>query len=62
MSEHQIIAVIRASRRRARMFDKLSYDGRRRVLIIADGDDFMIDEIIADVLEDERDGQSRAEA
>lgn len=54
MSENQIIAYIRSVPRLSAMFNKLSMAGRRSVLYIADGDTWHIDEIIADVLEDER--------
>lgn len=54
MSEHEIVNHIRSVRRLSARFQRLSKEGRRRVLFIADGDTWHIDEIIEQVLGDER--------
>lgn len=53
MSENQIIAYIRSVPRLSAKFSKLTMDGRRRVIFIADGDVWRIDEMIEDILEEE---------
>jgi len=54
MSEHRLLSIIRSQRRLARRFNRLTEAGRRRVIEIANGDDFMLADIIDDVLDDER--------
>lgn len=53
MSEHQLIALIRSRPRLSRMFNQLTNDQRRRVLEIANGDDWHLDEIIEFVSEED---------
>lgn len=52
MTEHQIINHIRSVRRLKRIWQRLTNDQRRRVLFIADGDLWHIDEILEFVAEE----------
>lgn len=56
MSEHQIINHIRSIKRLNRIWQRLTNDQRRRVLYIADGDTWHIDEVLEFVAEE--DGQN----
>lgn len=52
MSDNQLINSIRENRRLNRLWNKLTVEQKRRVLEIAEGELWHIDEVIEDVLEE----------
>lgn len=54
MSEHSIIQIIWNRPSLKRKWDRLSESGKRRVLAIANGSDFMLAEIVEDIYDEEQ--------
>ena len=54
MSENVLIRLINQTPAYKRIWRRLSNGGKRRVLYIAHGSDFMLGTILEDVLEDEK--------
>lgn len=54
ISDSKIIYLIRQTPRLNKLFTKLSVEGKRRVLRLANGTDFLLAETLQDVLEQER--------
>lgn len=54
MSQNQIIYIITQTPGLKRLWKRLSMDGKRRAIYIANGDDFMLSTILEDVLADEK--------
>lgn len=56
MSNHRILSEIRANKKLSKKFDKLSTAGKQKVLEEADNDTWHIDEIIDNILKEEKRG------
>jgi hypothetical protein len=61
MTDTRLIYIIRQTPSLNRLWNKLSNDGKARVVFLAAGDDFMLDTILFDVLEEEHDARKASD-